>query len=82
MSVRPNCLTQRERSVRTVQQRQTDRQRQIHRQTDRQTDTEAERQTERERRGEREREGGVGGERENLKTLFFKDCSLASLRPV
>ena len=37
----------------------------------------------RERERERGREGGRGGrERENSKTLFSKDCSLGSFRPV
>ena len=38
--------------------------------------------TEREREGGRERERGREGERENLnsKTLFYKDCSLGSVK--
>ena len=35
---------------------------------------------ERERERERERDGGGNGENSNSKTLFYKDCSLGSVK--
>ena len=66
----------RERETETERQRQTDRQTDRQRNRERETDRQTDRQTDTQRNRERERER----ESSNSKTLFYKECSLGSVK--